>query len=113
LRFEVSVLAGQPNANVTGEAFQSAGGDQRRGVSIERVRHTSFDKARFWTKACNLLSFWCAAACRSLRLQRPDIVVAEPDPPLLSLLGWLPKNWFGCRLVVYLQGLYPYVCVAL
>jgi glycosyltransferase involved in cell wall biosynthesis len=40
-------------------------------------------------------------------------VIVETDPPLLCLLGGFLQRWRGCRLIVYLQDIYPDVAVAL
>jgi GDP-L-fucose synthase len=110
--FDVTVLAGQPNQNPDGQAYRARGTEQRNGVTIRRVWNTRFAKRSLIGKAVNLLSFWCMAAVAALRLPKPDILVVETDPPLLCLLGAFLRHWYGCRLVVYLQDIYPDVAVA-
>ncbi len=110
--FDVTVLAGQPNQNPDGQPFQASGLDRRNGVSIRRVAHTRFSKRSFAGKAANLLSYWFMAAFAALRLPRPDMVIVETDPPILCVLGAFLRHWYGCRLVVYLQDIYPDVAVA-
>ncbi|MBS0209186.1 MAG: glycosyltransferase family 4 protein [Planctomycetes bacterium] len=112
-RFDVTVIAGQPNVNAAAERFVPRGKSMHNGVHIERVSHTQFNKASFWGRACNQVSFLLAAAWRSLDTERPDVVIAESDPPLLCLLGALLKRRHGCRLIAYLQDIYPDVAVAL
>jgi glycosyltransferase involved in cell wall biosynthesis len=48
-----------------------------------------------------------------LSARRPHVVVVETDPPMLCLLGAFLKFWRRCKLVVYLQDIYPDVAVVL
>ncbi|HEX4142739.1 MAG TPA: glycosyltransferase family 4 protein [Pirellulales bacterium] len=111
--FEITVLAGQPNQNPDGHAYPARGSHDRHGVHIRRVWNSRLSKSSLLGKACNLLSYLLAAFVASLRLPRPDAVVVETDPPLLCLLGAFLRWWHGCRLVIYLQDIYPDVAVAL
>ncbi len=112
-RFDVTVVAGQPNWNAEGAGFQRRGVQCRAGVTIRRVRHTRFAKRSVVGRVLNQLTFFAAATFAALALKRPDIVVVETDPPFLALLGTLARRRFGCPLVVYLQDIYPDVAVAL
>jgi len=47
------------------------------------------------------------AAVVAFRLPRPDVIVAETDPPLLGALAALLKLRWRCRLVYNVQDLYP------
>jgi glycosyltransferase involved in cell wall biosynthesis len=40
-------------------------------------------------------------------MTRPDVVIAETDPPLLGVLGAVLSVWWRCRFVYYCQDLYP------
>jgi len=48
----------------------------------------------------------------ALRVKRPDIVIAETDPPLLGALGALLKQRWNCRLVYNVRDLYPDIAIA-
>jgi colanic acid biosynthesis glycosyl transferase WcaI len=111
-RFDVTVIAGQPNCNADGVAFRRRGDECRGGVTIRRVCHTRFSKRTLLGRLCNQLSFLAAATVAALTVKRPDVVVAETDPPFLSLLAALVRRRFGCRLVVYLQDIHPDIAVA-
>jgi colanic acid biosynthesis glycosyl transferase WcaI len=111
-RFEVSVVAGQPNANPDRSNFRSRGRAARHGVDIHRVTHFRFSKRNLWGRAFNLVSYLLTATARSMVLPRPDVIVAETDPPLTCLLGLLLRRRHGCPLVLYLQDIYPDVAVA-
>ena len=104
---QVSVICGQPNLNLEETEFQSSGTIVRNGVTIHRVRHTTFNKATFLGRVTNFVTFLMAATWRSLFCKRPDVIVVETDPPLLCLLGWFVSTIRRTQLVCYLQDVYP------
>jgi colanic acid biosynthesis glycosyl transferase WcaI len=112
-RFDITVLAGQPNQNPKNEEFQRTGTERHNGVTIERVLHPKWSKRNLVGRAINLTGFLIAAIGRAFRIARTDIVVVETDPFMLPLLGKWLKWWHRSRLIVYLQDLYPDVAVAL
>ncbi len=112
-RFDVRVIAGRPNQNSSNDSYRPIRNDERNGVRIRRVRNTRFQKASTLGRISNWLSFLWMAGWASLFGSRPDVVVVETDPPLLCLLGAILKKRFGCKLVVYLQDIYPDVAVAI
>ena len=59
-----------------------------------------------------MLTYFVGAALVALFAPRPQVVVVETDPFLLPLLGRCLQRWHGCRLVVYLQDIYPDVAIA-
>lgn len=52
------------------------------------------------------------AAAAAFGLPRPDIIVAETDPPLLGALAALLKRRWRCHLVYNVQDLYPDIAEA-
>jgi len=112
-QFDVHVVAGQPNVNVTAERFAKSGAAVHNHVTIHRVRHTRFRKSSFWGRLLNQLSFLIAATWRTLWLSRPAAVITESDPPQLCFLGALLKWRYRCPLIAYQQDIYPDVAVAL
>jgi glycosyltransferase involved in cell wall biosynthesis len=111
-RFQVTVLAGQPNVNPDSAEYRVSGRQTRHGVEICRVWHTRFSKRTLWGRSLNLSSYLLAATLWSLFMPRPDVVVTETDPPLLCLLGRLLKRRFGLPWVLYMQDIYPDVALA-
>lgn len=111
--YEVCVAAGQPNQNPEGFSFRRWGRQVQRGVNIDRVWHTRFSKASLTGRAINLLTYWMMAACVTMRMDRPAAIVVQTDPPILCLLGALLRRRHRCRLIVYLQDIYPDLAVAL
>lgn len=111
--FDVHVLAGQPNQNPDGTAFRRHGTERHHGVTIHRVWHTRFSKASLLGRAVNLFTFLISAAVAAFLVPRPDIVVTETDPFLLTVLGHWLQSIRGSRHVAYIQDLYPDVALAL
>ena len=109
-QFEIHVLAGQPNAD-GGQNWQDV--HRRNGVTIHRVAHTTFSKNRLALKFVNFLSFIHAARKRAQDIPAADIVVFETDPFLLPFLAQRLQRKTNCRMVGYLQDIYPDVAVAL
>lgn len=112
--FEVQVVAGQPNdvrASPSDSDWQTT--PIRNGVAICRVGHWQFPKHRMLLKGINYLSF-VRATRRILRtIDVPDVVVFETDPFLLPFEAARLRRRTGCRMVGYLQDIYPDVAVAL
>ena len=59
------------------------------------------------------MSFLVMASWEAFRTPPHDVVVVETDPFLLPLLGAELKRWSDCKLVVYVQDVYPDVAVAI
>jgi glycosyltransferase involved in cell wall biosynthesis len=112
-KFNVTVIAGRPNANPSGAKYHSYSTEVHRGVRIQRVWHTRFAKGKLPGRLMNYLSFLFGALSEAIFAKRPDIVVVESDPPLLCLIGWLVQMLRGTKLVVYLQDIHPDIAVAL
>ncbi len=103
---DVTVVAGPSYAGVTRR--KKLWRTEARGrVSIVRTWGTRLPKSNLLGRVVNLGTYYVLAAAASLKLGRPDIVVAETDPPLLGLLGALLKIRWGSRFVYYCQDLYP------
>jgi glycosyltransferase involved in cell wall biosynthesis len=84
------------------------------GVTVHRVRTTSFGRGTITGRALDYVSFYVFALVELVRLLRPgDVVVAKTDPPLISV----PVRWVarlrGARLVNWLQDVFPEVAAAL
>ncbi|MEO2014931.1 MAG: hypothetical protein ABGZ53_11225, partial [Fuerstiella sp.] len=110
-QFDVHVLAGQPNVSFTDSDWDKV--DERNGVTIHRVQHTTFSKKSMLGKAVNFLSFVRACRKQIPSLPQPDIVVFETDPFLLPFVADRFRRHSGCRMMGYLQDIYPDVAVAL
>jgi glycosyltransferase involved in cell wall biosynthesis len=112
----VSVVTGPPLLPAAEYRHRGIGLVKRethRGVEIHRVRGTRFDKKRFAGRAANYMSYFFGACWAGLRLDRPDVVVALTDPPIVGLAAWLAGKRFGAPLVMSYRDLFPEVTVLL
>jgi glycosyltransferase involved in cell wall biosynthesis len=84
------------------------------GVSVYRVWTTHFGRASLPGRAVDYATFYLAAAWRLWRLvQRGDVVIAETDPPMVSVIAGPLCRHRGARLVNWLQDIFPEVAQAL
>ncbi len=112
--FQVSVLAGQPNtivSDVDTQYWRSA--VVRNQVGIHRVAHSCFPKKSLIGKGLNFLSFAWSAQSALRTLAPPDVLIFETDPFLLAFAADRLQRRTKCRMVGYLQDIYPDVAVAL
>ena len=93
--------ADQPGLLVRREAY--------RGIQILRARGTRFSKSRFIGRFCNYVSYFLSACLAGLRLDRPDVIVALTDPPIIGLAGYLAARRFGVPLVMSYRDIFPEV----
>lgn len=87
--------------------------ETKAGVEIHRVRGTRFDKARFAGRAANYLTYFVLATWAGLRLDRPDVIVALTDPPIIGLAAWAAGKRFGSPFVMAFKDLFPEVTALL
>jgi glycosyltransferase involved in cell wall biosynthesis len=113
---QVTVVAGPPLLPAEAEARSSGGlvgRETYRGVQILRARGTRFDKKRFAGRATNYLTYFLSACWAGLRLDKPDVVVALTDPPIIGLAAYLAAKRFRAPLVMSYRDLFPEVTVLL
>jgi glycosyltransferase involved in cell wall biosynthesis len=112
--FDVHVAAGQPN-EVRDPHVDSAWRSTpvRHGVRIHRADHWRLPKRKMLLKGLNYLSFVRATRKILKTIDAPDVVVFETDPFLLPFEAARLQRRTGCRMVGYLQDIYPDVAVAL
>src|SRR6185503_9814715 len=98
---------------VTAGRGRLLGREEHNGVAILRASGTRFSKARFIGRATNYVTYFLSACYAGLRLDRPDVVVALTDPPIIGLAAWLAGRRFGAPLVMAFNDLFPEVTVLL
>lgn len=112
--FEVSVVAGKPNQLSNPETdLNWSEVSRHRSVTIHRINHWQLSKRHMVTKALNYLSFVRATRRQLRTVPAPDVVIFETDPFLLPFEAARLQRRTGCRMVGYLQDIYPDVAVAL
>lgn len=111
----VTVISGMPLLPAT--SLSSGGAppsrETYRSIAIIRARGSRFAKRRFIGRAMNYVTYFLSACWAGLRVDRPDVVVALTDPPIIGLAGWLASRRFGVPLVMAYQDLFPEVAVLL
>jgi colanic acid biosynthesis glycosyl transferase WcaI len=117
----VSVVAGPPLEDVGGSKSvasdlqpQTSSGvffhrERYRGVEVLRAVATRFSKKRMIGRICNYLTYFLSACYAGLFLDRPDVVVAFTDPPVIGLAAYLASRRFGVPLVLSCRDVYPEV----
>lgn len=112
----VSVVAGLPLQPLPGAPPPSralVSRESHLGIQILRARGTRFSKQRFIGRATNYVSYFLSACLAGLRLDKPDVVVALTDPPIIGLAAWLTGKRFRAPLVMAFKDLFPEVTVLL
>jgi len=113
----ISVVAGLP---LTGSAtegavrgWQPVSREVYRGIGILRARGTRLSKRRFVGRATNYVTYFLSACVAAARLERPDIVVALTDPPIIGLAAYLAARWFRVPFVMAYKDVFPEVAALL
>lgn len=106
---EVTIVAGPSySANDNGAGgFRLWLRESRGKVTVIRTWGTRFSKSNLAGRLVNLGTYYLLAAIVAFRLPRPDVIVAETDPPLLGALAAVLKRRWGCRLIYNVRDLYP------
>src|SRR5437667_11323416 len=109
----VSVVAGVPLLPASGLAARAGWGavqrERYRGIDILRAPGTRLSKRRFVGRATNYVTYFLSACYAGLRLDRPDVVVALTDPPIIGLAAWVAGRRFGAPLVMAYKDVFPEV----
>jgi colanic acid biosynthesis glycosyl transferase WcaI len=110
----ISVVAGVPLISAGGNTSTHRSGlllqrERHQGIEILRARGTRFSKRRFVGRFSNYVTYFLSACYAGLRLDRPDIVVACTDPPIIGLAGYLAARRFRVPFVMSYRDVFPEV----
>jgi len=105
-RHEVTVIAG-PSLHVTTSSHGMWAREKIGNVNIIRTAGTRFSKSRLAGRLLNLGTHYVLAAAAALRVEAPDVLIPNTDPPLLGSLAVALKRRWGCSLVYNVRDLYP------
>jgi len=83
--------------------------EQYRGVDVLRVRGTRFSKRRFAGRFSNYLTYFLLACWAGLRVDRPDVLVALTDPPIIGLAAYAASRRFDVPFVMAFKDIFPEV----
>src|SRR6266704_87175 len=110
----VSVIAGVPLIpSDSGAVRRKSRGivirEEYRGIEILRSRRTRFSKRRFAGRAMNYVTYFMSACYAGMRLDRPDVIVAATDPPIIGIAAYMASQRFHAPLVMAYQDIFPEV----
>lgn len=81
-----------------------------KSISVIRAWSTKFDKRFLFLRLINLGTYFLLAFIAGFLIKkRPDIVVAQTDPPVLGLLGFFFSKWYGAKFIYSCKDIYPEV----
>jgi colanic acid biosynthesis glycosyl transferase WcaI len=84
------------------------------GVTVHRIWTSRFGRDRLLGRALDYATFYCSSAFAMLRLlRRGDTVIAETDPPLISIVALAAARLKGAQLINWLQDIFPEVASVL
>ncbi|HUJ71132.1 MAG TPA: glycosyltransferase, partial [Verrucomicrobiae bacterium] len=110
---EVTVVAGRPYNMVRFGSWLPVRREDWGGIAILRAYNPRLNKSAFAGRVLNLLSYFCFSLLAGFSAKRPEVVIAETDPPVLGLVGLFFARWYHAKFVFYLQDLYPDIGIAL
>lgn len=104
---KVTVIAG--NSRVKTKKFQLfISRDKYKLIEILRVGQTGFFKNYLFFRLINLATYFINAFLAGFLVKdKPDVVVAQTDPPVLGLLGYFFAKWYKAKFIYYCNDIYP------
>jgi colanic acid biosynthesis glycosyl transferase WcaI len=85
----------------------------RGGVSIVRVRSTTYDRSHLFRRAANYVTYLLGLIWRAMLSRRPDIVVCMTDPPFIGSIARMVAARFRVPLLIIMQDVFPEIAVKL
>jgi glycosyltransferase involved in cell wall biosynthesis len=106
--FEVHIVCSRQLYGAPGAGL--AASETVRGVYVHRIWTTRFGRRHLLGRILDYATFYmlCAVALAA-KLRATDILVAETDPPLISLVGAAVARLKGAMLINWLQDVFPEV----
>ncbi len=85
-----------------------------RGVKVFRCRTSRFGRASLLGRMVDYLSYYVSCTYTLAKIARTnDIIVAETDPPLISIPAAIIARFVRAKLINWIQDLFPEVAVRL
>lgn len=111
-RFEVHVICSRQRYDDPGARLQSK--ESIGSIRVHRVWTSRFGRVRLLGRALDYATFYFTSWFAMLRLLRKgDTVIAETDPPLMSIVAMIAAKLTGARLINWLQDIFPEVASSL
>lgn len=98
---------------VTGASRGLPSRQVRNGVSIVRVRSTTYDRSHLFRRAANYVTYGLGLVWSAMLSTRPDIVVCMTDPPFIGSIARVVAARFRVPLLIIMQDVFPEVAVRL
>jgi colanic acid biosynthesis glycosyl transferase WcaI len=105
--FDIEVVTGKLRGGVNERCLV------HEGVTVRRVPSTAFARANIWLRALNYATYLLGSAVTGLRRDRPDVVLAMTDPPVIANVALVVARRFRVPLVVVTQDVFPEIAVEL
>jgi len=77
------------------------------------VRSLAFARASLAGRALNYLSYLALSLIAALRSSRPDVIVAQTDPPIIGAIAAIAAARFRCRFVFICHDVHPDIGIAM
>ena len=98
---------------LTGAARGRPRREVRNGVTIQRVRSTTYDRSRLFRRGANYVTYAIGSIWRAMVSRRPDLVVCMTDPPFVASIARLVAARFRAPLLIVMQDVFPEIAVKL
>jgi putative colanic acid biosynthesis glycosyltransferase WcaI len=85
----------------------------RNGVTVVRVRSTTFDRSHLFRRAANYVTYLVGLVWRAMVSKRPDLVVCMTDPPFIGSIARVVAARFRAPLLIIMQDVFPEIAVRL
>lgn len=106
----MSVVAGLPvGAASTQRGWRLVSRERHGGVEIFRAYGTRWSKRTLAGRIVNYLTYFVSACVAGLQLDRPDVVIAFTDPPIIGVAAWAAARRSRAALVIAHKDLFPEV----
>ena len=111
--FRVTVLAGRTSYSVVDDDGRTGHHERSGDLEIIRTFSTRFPRTSTLGRILNWLSYPISSFLRgTMRIRRPDLVVAYSAPPTAPAAGLLLALRWRAKFVLYVQDIYPDIAVA-
>lgn len=112
------MIAGLPLIPAIEAGPRGAGGwiigrERHAGVDVLRARGTRLSKRRFAGRFTNYVTYFASACLAGLRLDKPDVIIALTDPPIIGLAACLASRRYGVPFVMSYRDVFPEVATLL
>jgi colanic acid biosynthesis glycosyl transferase WcaI len=98
---------------ITGASRAQPRRQVRNGVTIVRVRSTTFDRSHLFRRAANYVTYLVGLVWRAMISKRPDLVVCMTDPPFIGSIARVVAARFRAPLLIIMQDVFPEIAVKL